>query len=102
MSWIPRPSARRAAMIGSALELQTRSSVSANGQFEAGGPVNERANDGSGSDVVVVTGMSRPGRGTAAKLLARLGSHTPKNLPPELISRVTGLRRETDPPIRRL
>jgi UPF0042 nucleotide-binding protein len=65
-------------------------------------PVNERANNDSGTDVVVVTGISGAGRGTAAKVLEDLGWYVTDNLPPELISRMIELGLETDPPIRRL
>ncbi|MBD0322245.1 MAG: RNase adapter RapZ [Aldersonia sp.] len=53
-------------------------------------------------DVVVVTGISGAGRGTAAKVLEDLGWYVTDNLPPELISRMIDLGLETDPPIRRL
>ncbi|MCX5045188.1 RNase adapter RapZ [Aldersonia sp. NBC_00410] len=64
--------------------------------------MNERAHDESGTDVVVVTGISGAGRGTAAKVLEDLGWYVTDNLPPELISRMIELGLETDPPIRRL
>lgn len=64
--------------------------------------MNERANDDSGTDVVLVTGISGAGRGTAAKVLEDLGWYVTDNLPPELISRMIELGLETDPPIRRL
>ncbi|WP_068271158.1 RNase adapter RapZ [Aldersonia kunmingensis] len=64
--------------------------------------MNERAHDDSGTDVVVVTGISGAGRGTAAKVLEDLGWYVTDNLPPELISRMIELGLETDPPIRRL
>lgn len=43
---------------------------------------------GSGIDVVLVTGLSGAGRGTAAKVLEDLGWYVADNLPPELIARM--------------
>src|SRR3954451_12742168 len=45
----------------------------------------------SGIDVVVVTGLSGAGRGTAAKVLEDLGWYVADNLPPELITRMVDL-----------
>ncbi|MEZ0365657.1 RNase adapter RapZ [Mycobacterium sp. pUA109] len=42
----------------------------------------------SGIDVVLVTGLSGAGRGTAAKVLEDLGWYVADNLPPELITRM--------------
>ncbi|MEZ0355793.1 RNase adapter RapZ [Mycobacterium sp. SA01] len=42
----------------------------------------------SGIDVVLVTGLSGAGRGTAAKVLEDLGWYVADNLPPELIARM--------------
>jgi UPF0042 nucleotide-binding protein len=42
----------------------------------------------SGIDVVLVTGLSGAGRGTAAKVLEDLGWYVADNLPPQLISRM--------------
>ena len=53
-------------------------------------------------DVVVVTGLSGAGRGTAAKVLEDLGWYVADNLPPELIARMIDLGLESTPPIRRL
>ena len=39
-------------------------------------------------DVVLVTGLSGAGRGTAAKVLEDLGWYVTDNLPPELIARM--------------
>ncbi|MFH5210189.1 RNase adapter RapZ [Antrihabitans spumae] len=68
--------------------------------------VSEQANsDQSGDqgvDVVVVTGVSGAGRGTAAKVLEDLGWYVADNLPPVLISRLIDLGLATEPPIRRL
>src|SRR5215212_5505490 len=45
----------------------------------------------SGIDVVLVTGLSGAGRGTAAKVLEDLGWYGADNLPPELIARMVEL-----------
>jgi UPF0042 nucleotide-binding protein len=39
-------------------------------------------------DVVLVTGLSGAGRGTAAKVLEDLGWYVADNLPPELIAQM--------------
>jgi RNase adapter protein RapZ len=44
-----------------------------------------------GIDVVLVTGLSGAGRGTAAKVLEDLGWYVADNLPPELIARMVDL-----------
>src|SRR6478736_5355801 len=49
------------------------------------------AESGSGIDVVLVTGLSGAGRGTAAKVLEDLGWYVADNLPPELITRMVDL-----------
>ncbi len=49
-----------------------------------------RATD-SGIDVVLVTGLSGAGRGTAAKVLEDLGWYVADNLPPELITQMVDL-----------
>jgi len=50
------------------------------------------AGDGeSGIDVVLVTGLSGAGRGTAAKVLEDLGWYVADNLPPELIAQMVEL-----------
>ena len=46
---------------------------------------------GDGIDVVLVTGLSGAGRGTAAKVLEDLGWYVADNLPPELIARMVEL-----------
>ncbi|MCV7248954.1 RNase adapter RapZ [Mycobacterium koreense] len=46
---------------------------------------------GSDIDVVLVTGLSGAGRGTAAKVLEDLGWYVADNLPPELITRMVDL-----------
>ncbi|MDF2823118.1 MAG: RNase adaptor protein RapZ [Mycobacterium sp.] len=46
------------------------------------------ADAGTGIDVVLVTGLSGAGRGTAAKVLEDLGWYVADNLPPELIARM--------------
>lgn len=45
----------------------------------------------AGIDVVLVTGLSGAGRGTAAKVLEDLGWYVADNLPPELIARMVDL-----------
>ena len=45
----------------------------------------------SGIDVLLVTGLSGAGRGTAAKVLEDLGWYVADNLPPELIARMVEL-----------
>ncbi len=45
----------------------------------------------SGIDVVLVTGLSGAGRGTAAKVLEDLGWYVADNLPPQLITRMVDL-----------
>src|SRR5260370_20830975 len=45
----------------------------------------------SGIDVVLVTGLSGAGRGTAAKVLEDLGWDVADNLPPELIAQMVEL-----------
>ncbi|MGE4364602.1 MAG: RNase adapter RapZ, partial [Mycolicibacterium sp.] len=45
----------------------------------------------NGIDVVLVTGLSGAGRGTAAKVLEDLGWYVADNLPPELIAQLVDL-----------
>jgi RNase adapter protein RapZ len=56
------------------------------------GPASQAENHGgateSGIDVVLVTGLSGAGRGTAAKVLEDLGWYVADNLPPQLITRM--------------
>ncbi|MGE2834458.1 RNase adapter RapZ [Mycobacterium sp. SMC-4] len=52
------------------------------------GSENDRESPDSGIDVVLVTGLSGAGRGTAAKVLEDLGWYVADNLPPELIARM--------------
>src|SRR5690242_2425390 len=51
----------------------------------------EAAAGKSGIDVVLVTGLSGAGRGTAAKVLEDLGWYVADNLPPELIAQMVDL-----------
>ncbi|WP_327099907.1 RNase adapter RapZ [Nocardia vinacea] len=53
-------------------------------------------------EVVIVTGLSGAGRGTAARVLEDLGWYVTDNLPPELIGRMVELGASAEPPIRRL
>jgi UPF0042 nucleotide-binding protein len=58
------------------------------------GNVNEQSVDersDGGIDVVLVTGLSGAGRGTAAKVLEDLGWYVADNLPPELIAQMVEL-----------
>ena len=50
-----------------------------------------RPRGSGGIDVVLVTGLSGAGRGTAAKVLEDLGWYVADNLPPELIARMVDL-----------
>lgn len=50
----------------------------------------ENRSEGGGIDVVLVTGLSGAGRGTAAKVLEDLGWYVADNLPPQLITRMVG------------
>jgi len=52
---------------------------------------NHSAISDSGIDVVLVTGLSGAGRGTAAKVLEDLGWYVADNLPPQLITRMVDL-----------
>ena len=69
-------------------------------------PVSARPQPGDGRDgqveVVIVTGLSGAGRGTAARVLEDLGWYVADNLPPELIARMVELGVAAEPPIRRL
>ncbi|WP_040809463.1 RNase adapter RapZ [Nocardia concava] len=60
------------------------------------------AADSSPVEVVIVTGLSGAGRGTAAKVLEDLGYYVADNLPPELIGRMVELGASAEPPIRKL
>src|ERR1044072_2134194 len=51
----------------------------------------DAAEAGNGIDVVLVTGLSGAGRGTAAKVLEDLGWYVADNLPPELIAQMVDL-----------
>ncbi|MEU7146249.1 RNase adapter RapZ [Nocardia sp. NPDC046473] len=53
-------------------------------------------------EVVIVTGLSGAGRGTAARVLEDLGWYVADNLPPELIGRMVELGASAEPPIRSL
>lgn len=57
---------------------------------------------GRAVEVVIVTGLSGAGRGTAARVLEDLGWYVADNLPPELIERMIELGVSADPPIRKL
>ncbi|MBF6176719.1 RNase adapter RapZ [Nocardia blacklockiae] len=60
------------------------------------------AGHGGRVEVVIVTGLSGAGRGTAARVLEDLGWYVADNLPPELIGRMVELGASADPPIRKL
>lgn len=51
------------------------------------------------TEVVIVTGLSGAGRGTAARVLEDLGWYVADNLPPELIDRMVELGATAEPPI---
>lgn len=53
-------------------------------------------------EVVIVTGLSGAGRGTAARVLEDIGWYVTDNLPPELIGRMIELGAAAQPPIQRL
>ncbi|MDT5010954.1 MAG: RNase adapter protein RapZ [Mycobacterium sp.] len=55
------------------------------------GPQDDATAAQSGIDVVLVTGLSGAGRGTAAKVLEDLGWYVADNLPPELIAQMVDL-----------
>lgn len=61
------------------------------GAGTAGGDNDLESLGDSGIDVVLVTGLSGAGRGTAAKVLEDLGWYVADNLPPELITRMVEL-----------
>ena len=69
------------------------------GSLDDVGPAEETASqadnhsgaNGSGTDVVLVTGLSGAGRSTAAKVLEDLGWYVADNLPPQLITRMVDL-----------
>ncbi len=58
---------------------------------ELRGDASEDGAGESGIDVVLVTGLSGAGRGTAAKVLEDLGWYVADNLPPELIAQMVDL-----------
>src|ERR1700735_2510732 len=58
------------------------------GEELRGDPRDGAAAAESGIDVVLVTGLSGAGRGTAAKVLEDLGWYVADNLPPELVTRM--------------
>ncbi|MBF6330989.1 RNase adapter RapZ [Nocardia transvalensis] len=57
--------------------------------------------EGRPIEVVIVTGLSGAGRGTAARVLEDLGWYVADNLPPELIGRLVELGAAANPPIRK-
>jgi UPF0042 nucleotide-binding protein len=78
-------------------------SVESNGSA-SGASASPAAPDRAGRavEVVIVTGLSGAGRGTAARVLEDLGWYVADNLPPELIERMIELGVSADPPIRKL
>ena len=62
----------------------------------------DSTSDETGVDVVLVTGLSGAGRGTAARVLEDLGWYVADNLPPELISQMIDLGIASEPSIQRL
>jgi RNase adapter protein RapZ len=61
------------------------------GEELRGQDATREASTETGIDVVLVTGLSGAGRGTAAKVLEDLGWYVADNLPPELIARMVEL-----------
>jgi RNase adapter protein RapZ len=61
------------------------------GEDLRGQDATREASTETGIDVVLVTGLSGAGRGTAAKVLEDLGWYVADNLPPELIARMVEL-----------
>ena len=73
-------------MTGQAGNGENRPATHAELTDDPSGPQNEVGADGI--DVVLVTGLSGAGRGTAAKVLEDLGWYVADNLPPQLITRM--------------
>jgi UPF0042 nucleotide-binding protein len=67
-------------------EMDAANQDVAGSHVESHGGANE-----SGTDVVLVTGLSGAGRSTAAKVLEDLGWYVADNLPPQLITRMVDL-----------
>jgi RNase adapter protein RapZ len=78
-------------MTGQGMDGEKQAEPVGNGA-SAEGAVSQAENNGgaqeSGIDVVLVTGLSGAGRGTAAKVLEDLGWYVADNLPPQLITRM--------------
>src|SRR5215207_10008616 len=60
-------------------------------ELQSGAGIDGGSGAGSGIDVLLVTGLSGAGRGTAAKVLEDLGWYVADNLPPELIAQMVEL-----------
>jgi UPF0042 nucleotide-binding protein len=60
-------------------------------ELRDGGVMSDEDAADRGIDVILVTGLSGAGRGTAAKVLEDLGWYVADNLPPELIARMVEL-----------
>lgn len=63
---------------------------------------NKTGQDQDRTEVVLVTGLSGAGLGTAARVLEDLGWYVADNLPPELVTRMVEIGRDSLPSIRRL
>jgi RNase adapter protein RapZ len=77
------------------------SSSSAVDHGSAAGRSQPAANADRPVEVVIVTGLSGAGRGTAARVLEDLGWYVADNLPPDLIGRMVELGLSAEPPIRK-
>ncbi|MCX4091268.1 RNase adapter RapZ [Nocardia sp. alder85J] len=75
------------------------SSSSAVDRGSAAGRTHPAASADRPVEVVIVTGLSGAGRGTAARVLEDLGWYVADNLPPDLIGRMVELGVSADPPI---
>lgn len=65
--------------------------MSGQGELAQSYPGSHSEGSADGIDVVLVTGLSGAGRGTAAKVLEDLGWYVADNLPPQLITRMVDL-----------
>ncbi|MBL1076596.1 RNase adapter RapZ [Nocardia sp. 2] len=85
-----------------AVENSSRSTGENDPQSHARRELSQSDDAASPVEVVVVTGLSGAGRGTAARVLEDLGYYVADNLPPALIGRMVELGESADPPIHKL
>ncbi|MFD6354587.1 RNase adapter RapZ [Nocardia tengchongensis] len=78
------------------------STATESGEYQVNPRKGRPGSESAPVEVVVVTGLSGAGRGTAGKVLEDLGYYVADNLPPELIGRMVDLGRAAEPPIRKL